>query len=127
MIRDGVSDVAIVASGSILGACITASDILAEQGQSVPIYSLPLLAPWTSGFLDILTTYRVLIAVSEHSAIGGFASALREALSNTDIKVVGIEIKELLTDQVGNQEQLRIKCGLGIDVILKKVREAIGG
>jgi transketolase len=105
----GTSDVALVATGSILKEALAAARQLAEAGVSISVFSCPLLQPVSADFFDPLKQYSRLVAVEEHLAAGGLASLLREQLAQ---RVHSLAVPPKTLGLVGSQEYLRRHAGL---------------
>jgi len=110
-IRTGGTNVAMVATGGVLKVALDAHSILQVGGCSVSVYSLPQLKPISALLLKPLIKYRHVIAIEEHVAEGGLASALRENLPSS-VEVTSFHVTDETTAQVGSQLYLRQKAGL---------------
>ena len=115
-VRKGSSDVALVSTGGILDEALAAADALHRGGQSVSVYSMPWLKPLRRQQLQILETYRTVVAIEEHLTEGGLASALRECLPNNSA-IHSIAVSETTSAKVGSQSFLRDEAGVSADHI----------
>tara|TARA_B100000315_G_scaffold32285_1_gene27263 strand:+ start:1972 stop:2889 length:918 start_codon:yes stop_codon:yes gene_type:complete len=77
-LRSG-SDLTIAASGSVLSLALEAHDCLADMGIDVEVLSVPFLRPLSPACLEA-SIGRGLVTVEEHSIIGGFGSAVLDAV-----------------------------------------------
>ena len=108
-IIEGSSDVALVATGSILKEALAAAKILAAKGISASVFSCPLLQPLTPEFFAPLKKYPLLVALEEHLPAGGLGALLREHL---DQPVRSLALPSKALGLVGSQEYLRRQAGL---------------
>lgn len=120
------SEVAIAATGSILGPCLDAAKQLAAEGRSVAVYSLPWLHPLDTADLAVLQQHRTILAVEEHLESGGLASILRERLS-PEVRILSAAIGPKLMHTVGSQDWLRRQAGIDADSLAGRCRTLIHG
>lgn len=77
-LREG-SDMALIASGSMVHESLLAADVLAEQGISACVINMHTLKPLDTDCLDSLfSKFKTIVTVEEHSIIGGLGSAVAE-------------------------------------------------
>jgi transketolase len=73
------SDVAIIATGSVLWEVICAADILEKKGISVRVIDMHTVKPIDVIMLDkVFSENKLILTVEEHSIIGGLGSAVAE-------------------------------------------------
>lgn len=124
-IRAGSSGLALVATGGILDETLAAAEALAQNGQSVSVYSMPWLKPLTPERLQVLAVYSAIVAVEEHVQEGGLAAALREHLPKS-IPVHSVTVSETASGKVGNQAYLRGEAGVSAHQIVIVCRSWFG-
>ena len=84
LMREG-GDALIVTTGITLKLALDASVSLSGQGMEVAILHVPTIKPFdTVGFLEVAGSVPVVVAVEEHTMIGGLGSAVAEALAEAD-------------------------------------------
>lgn len=107
---EGRSDVAIVATGSVLKLAL---DFAAEQepDNRPSVFSMPLIKPLGKEFKNILQRFQCIITLEEHVQEGGLFSALCEILA-PNCCVKPITISEEMKSVVGSQDYLRLKAKL---------------
>ena len=105
----GVTDceVAVVASGSILGEVIAA----VGTNDQVAIYSMPQLTLHTADVWCRLWKYRVILSVEEHVAAGGLGELIASLRPN-HVKLKILALKDEMHGEVGSQIYLRRLNGL---------------
>jgi len=118
-ILEGTSDVALVATGSILKEALAAAKLLAADGIFVSVFSCPLLQPVAVEFFAALKKYPRLVALEEHVPAGGLASLLREHL-NQPVHSLAVPPKTL--GLVGSQEYLRRHAGMDAAGIVAAIK-----
>jgi transketolase len=120
-ILEGKSDIALVATGSILKVALAAARQLAEQGIPISVFSCPWLQPVTAEFFQPLARFQRLVVLEEHLAAGGLASLLREHLN---IQIHSLALPPKTLDLVGSQDFLRRQAGLdaeGVVAVLRRI------
>ncbi len=114
MLRDG-SDITLAVTGPIASTVLEAAALLAAQGISARVLSVPVVKPLNAQALaDAASGTTCMVTVEEHNAIGGFGSAVLEGFNRLDIdmrvKIMGLP--DLATSAIGSQEYLRDQAGL---------------
>jgi len=80
-LREG-SDVALIATGTMVHAALGAADALAAQGIRAEVVDMHTIKPIDSELVaDLAASTRLLVTVEEHSVIGGLGAAVAEAAS----------------------------------------------
>lgn len=102
---------AIISTGDILNEALSAALTLEQQGHAVAVFSMPFLKPIQKAQLLPLMTFQHIVAVEEHGAEGGLASALREHLPSF-LTVHSISISDETAVWVGGRSFLREKAGI---------------
>ncbi len=125
-LRDG-GDVTLVGTGSMVGRCLQAADLLAGEGLSVRLLSLHTIKP-----LDVDLVRRAaeetgaLVTVEEHSVIGGLGGAVAEALGRCRpavLEYVGLD--DTFAGTGPDPETLMDAWGLGVADIVAAARRAV--
>jgi transketolase len=103
------SDVALLATGPILGRTLAAADELAARGISASVVSFPAISPLDEQCIAALaSSHRALLTVEEHSASGGFGSRVADLLmaSGVPIRFGKYGTTDELRGKVGSQSYL---------------------
>ena len=106
--REG-EDIALLATGPILGRTLAAADELAARGISVSVISFPTVTPLDKdGLRRVATTHRAILTVEEHGASGGFGSRVADVLMESGLhpRFGKYGITDALRGQVGSQSWL---------------------
>jgi 1-deoxy-D-xylulose-5-phosphate synthase len=128
LLRDG-NDVAIVAIGVTTWQAYKAAERLEQEGISTAVINARFVKPLDKDLiLDVAKRVRYLITVEEGAKMGGFGSAVLEALSEEGIthlhtKVLGLP--DWYIEQ-GPQDLLRERYGLTADGIYESIKELLG-
>ena len=128
ILREG-TDVAIVAIGVAVWQAVQAADRLTREGISTTVVNARFAKPLDTDLLTkVAKRVRYLVAVEEGSKMGGFGSAVLEALSDAGIthlptKLVGLP--DWYVEQ-GPQDLLREKYGLTAEGIYQSVKGLLG-
>jgi transketolase len=113
ILRDG-SDIALLATGPILGRALIAADALAERGISSSVVSFPSFHPLDETTLQAVARgHRAILTIEEHGIIGGFGSRVADALLNAGLapRFGKYGVSEALRGQVGSQGWLLDRLG----------------
>ena len=97
LLRDG-DDVALIAIGNTVHPAIEAAGELANDGVSAAVLNARFVKPLDrERILDLARRVRTVVTIEEHSAMGGFGSAVLELLSEegiqTPVRTLGIPDK----------------------------------
>lgn len=129
LVRDG-RDVAIVATGSILGEALAAAASLAEAGIGARVISAPLLKPFDAdAFVALVDGFDLVVSVEEHSLIGGLRDTLAHlhAARRTPARLVSIGVEDMASFGVIRSEpSMRRHCGIDAGSISGRVRRELG-
>ena len=108
-LREG-TDVALLSAGGILTQTAAAANLLAEQGVSAEVVSFPCLKPLdTEKIAELTARFRHIVTVEEHTVVGGFGSAICEAVAEngSGCRVHRIGMPDVYSTVVGTQDYLR--------------------
>ena len=122
-------DITVITTGGMLFNVMQAAEQLEQHGISVRVLSMHTLKP-----LDIEAVMAAakqtgrIIAVEEHSVIGGLGSAVADVIAESDnlqtaFKRLGIG--DVFSHKVGSQDFLRQAHGLSLQAIIEAVREMV--
>jgi 1-deoxy-D-xylulose-5-phosphate synthase len=128
LLRDG-TEVAIVAIGVPVAHAMAAAKRLEEEGISTAVVNARFVKPLDQNLIvEVAKRVRYVVTVEEGSKMGGFGSAVLEALSDggvTDITTKIIGLPDWYIEQ-GPQDLLRERYGLTAEGIYQSVKELIG-
>jgi 1-deoxy-D-xylulose-5-phosphate synthase len=127
LLRDG-TDVAIIAIGVSVWPAMKAAEQLSQEGLSTAVINARFAKPLDEELIvNVAKRVRYVVTVEEGCKMGGFGSAVLEALS--DAGVTGIRTKIVgLPDwyiEQGPQDLLRERYGLTTDGIYRSVKELV--
>jgi 1-deoxy-D-xylulose-5-phosphate synthase len=87
LLRDG-DDAAILAIGNTVHPALEVAAALADEGISAAVLNARYVKPLDRArILDLARRCRVLVTIEEHSALGGFGSAVLELLAEADLRI----------------------------------------
>ncbi len=128
LLRDG-TDVAIVAVGVSVWQAVQAAERLSEAGVSTAVVNARFVKPLDKDLIvDLAKRVRYVVTVEEGCKMGGFGSAVLEALSDagvTDVTTKVLGLPDWYIEQ-GPQDLLRERYGLTAEGIYQSVKELIG-
>lgn len=120
-------DVAIIATGSVLGEAIGAADILEKKGISVRVIDMHTVKPIDINMLDsVFAENKLIVTVEEHSIIGGLGSAVAEYKSGFEKspKQIMCSLQDSFK-KIGNYEFQMKDNGLVAEDIAEKVNREL--
>ncbi|MDR3470305.1 MAG: transketolase C-terminal domain-containing protein [Devosia sp.] len=128
VMREG-NDVAICATGAIVGEALKAGGLLQARGVSARIVSVPVLKPFDGrAFLSIVAGVPAVLTVEEHSKIGGLrdtvAPIMAEAAGAAPLHALGVEDGASFGAVLG-QEAMRAHCGIDAAAIVARALAAL--
>jgi 1-deoxy-D-xylulose-5-phosphate synthase len=116
------------AYGAMVERAYEAAVVLDTQGVSVTVVNARFAKPLDVEMLRSLAKdHRALVTLEEHTLMGGFGSAVTEALADEQIsfeRIVRLGIPDAF-QTFGPRDQLLKNHGLDVEGIVKKVRELI--
>jgi transketolase len=122
------SDITILATGSIVGVALGASEQLRSEGISARVVSVPRVKPLDSSVLDATDGTKGILTLEEHSVIGGLGSAVLEAAAfarlRTPIFPIGVP-ENTMGLYVGSSEFLRSQNGLDVRAVCASARQMV--
>ncbi len=130
LLRFGTAKVAILATGIAVSWALKAYDLLKElYGIEPLVVNARFIKPIDWRMLQqVAQHHEAIITVEENTVVGGFGSAILEALNEMNllqrVKVVNIGLPDRFVEH-GNQNLLREKLGLSPEGIAEKVLEAL--
>lgn len=108
------SDVALLATGPILGRALQAAERLAARGISTSVASFPGIHPLDKAALcEAAETHRAILTIEEHSVEGGFGSRVADALLTAGLapRFGKFGVTDALRGQIGSQAWLLDRLG----------------
>jgi len=126
ILREG-RDVCLIGIGIMTKSAIAAADLLAKEGINVGVANARFIKPLDCDLMrDLCSKYATLITIEDHARMGGFGSAVNEALADMEISmhatVLGIPDHFI---SHGTQASLYDQCGLSPEAIAETVREKL--
>ena len=126
-IRDG-SRAAIFSTGGMLDNAFAAATQLNGDGISAAQISFPTVKPIDRDMiLEYADRCELIVTCEEHNVVGGFGSAVAEVMAEvkTKARLMRIGLDDTYSCIVGTQSYLREQYGMGVENIVKKVKEAL--
>jgi len=132
VLRQG-SDVAIIACGAMVQACLDAADILANINIHAAVVNARFVKPLDESLIvDLYHRHKALVTVEEGVVRGGFGSAVLEALETgghihnerKPVKCLGLPSEFITFD---SRKSLLEKYGLSAQKIAESVKKVLQG
>ena len=122
--------VAIFSTGAIFEEVTVAYKELKGLGINAAVYTFPTVKPIDKEVIESISRDFDLIATcEEHNVIGGFGSAVAEAMAEMKEKkayLLRIGLNDEYSVKVGNQKYLRRQYGMDSTAIVEKIKGALG-
>ena len=125
ILREG-NDVAIIATGIMVGEALKAAEILEKSGLKAMVINIHTLKPIDEEIILKAAECGAIVTAEEHTIIGGLGSAVAEVLAEkkpTPMKRIGIKDK---FGQSGKPEELLKLYNLTAEDIVKAAKEIKG-
>jgi len=126
LLADG-TDVTLVGTGLMIGACLEARELLASEGISARVINIHTIKPIDS---EIITKAAqetgAIVTAEEHNVIGGLGSAVAEVVAeNCPVPVLRVGTQDVF-GRSGKPMELLKMYGLTADGIVERAKLAIG-
>ncbi|HSB46141.1 MAG TPA: 1-deoxy-D-xylulose-5-phosphate synthase [Nitrospira sp.] len=128
LMREG-TDVAIIAIGVTVWQAMKAAEKLSQEGISAAVVNARFVKPLDQNLIvDVAKRVRYVVTVEEGCKMGGFGSAVLEALSDAGVHDVTTKVLGLPDWYIeqGPQDLLRERYGLTAEGIFESVKELVG-
>lgn len=126
-VHDG-EKVAIFSTGAIFEEVTAAYDELKEKGFNPAVYTFPTVKPIDKETIEeVARGFDLIVTCEEHNIVGGFGSAVAEAMAEMKDKkavLMRIGLNDEYSVRVGNQKYLRQQYGIDAKSIVEKIEEA---
>ncbi|MBT6226629.1 MAG: transketolase [Candidatus Scalindua sp.] len=129
-LRDG-SDIAIIATGSIVHEVVQAANELGKLGISVRLINIHTIKPIDREIIiKAARETQVILTVEEHSITGGLGSCVAEVLGEENcifrsFKRLGLN--DVFAQGYGNYQEMKALNGLSKDDIVREVNDLLDG
>lgn len=121
------TDVSILTTGGVLALAVAARQVLAEQGVSTRVVSVPFLAPLDEEMvLSCARETGAIVTVEEHGP-GGLGTIIAEliALSGERVRFKALRLRQEAVECAGSQDYLRESHGLTSAALVRMVSETL--
>ena len=122
------SDVAIIATGTMVYNSLKTAKILEENGISTKVINMHTIKPLDIKAIKECYSAKLIVTVEEHSVIGGLGSAVSEVLTQEQEKpqhlIIGVSDKY---EKAGEYQYLLEKYGLKSEQIADKILKKYKG
>ena len=125
LITEG-SDFTIFASGSMVSQSLKAREILEKEGLTIRIINANTIKPLDKNqVIEYSKNVKGVIAVEEHSIIGGLGSAVSELLCDKKISITKVGIEDQFGQSATSHEELLEYYNLTPQAIVNKIKASI--
>ena len=126
VVQEG-KDIALIATGTMVGECVRAARGLTRQGVTPTVVDMHTIKPLDKELLDrLFDTYKLIVTVEEHFTIGGLGGAIAEYKANRENAprqiMIGIPNE---FQKVGSYAYMLDMCGLTAPKIAARIMECL--
>jgi len=126
ILREGQS-IAVIGIGVMATVAQQAAEVLAGEGIDLTVVNARFVKPLdTALLLDVASRHERLVTIEDHTVVGGFGSAVAEALSGTGKPVHFIGVPDEFVEHADRGEQLTL-YGLDVDGLVRQLRAVAQG
>jgi len=127
VLRDG-DDVALLATGSMVARCISASARLAERGIDAAVVAFSTIKPLDGDLVNATARKTgALVTAEEHTVMGGFGSAVVEVLARLGpVPVEMVGLADTFAETGPDPETLMDAWGLSVEDIVRAAVMVLG-
>lgn len=123
------SEIAMVATGSILTEARQARELLAAQGVSAALYSVPVIKPFPADWLrGLASRVSLVVTIEEHSVLGGLGGSVAEIMAEIpgrSARLLRFGLEDKFSSTVGSQDYLRGHYGLSAKTIASRTAASL--
>ena len=126
LLREG-SEIAVLATGTMVAESLKAAKILGESGKDVAVWNFHTVKPLDRDAVKKASTAaKLVVSVEEHSIQGGFGGAVAEVLSELpgSPRLLRIGIGDFFP-HAGDYKYLLEQCGLTASAIARRIEDAL--
>jgi len=122
-----VSDVTLLATGTMVGRCLLAADALQEKGVSAGVLEIHTIKPLdVDAVSNAAKKTGAIVTAEEHSIIGGLGGAVAEALAETHpTPMIRVGINDRFPVTAKDADLLMDYLGLGVTDIVRAAMDVI--
>jgi len=124
-LREG-KDVTLIGTGIMVGRCLEAGNLFADEGIQARVLELHTLKPLDEALIvQAAEETGAIVTAEEHTIIGGLGGAVAEVLSTRcPVPIMRVGIPDTFTES-GPYEPLLDRYGMGVTDIVTAARQAI--
>lgn len=126
LLRPG-SDVTLIGSGSMMGRCKLAAELLAQRGVDVRLIAMSSIKPIDRELIcQAASETGALVTAEDHSVVGGLAGAVAEALAwGCPAPLESVGLMDSFAQTGPDTETLMDACGMGVEDLIRAVEKAL--
>ncbi len=127
IMREGL-DAAIISTGVTLKHSLDAAEKLSKEGIETTVLHVPTVKPLDSKTIkDCIYKVPIIIAIEEHTIIGGLGSAIAEIIAESNFnpskKFKRIGIPDVFPNEYGSQESLMKKYNISTEELVNVIKK----
>jgi len=123
-LRSG-TEVCLLSTGTMLPVVLAAAEILAKEGCSTAVFSVPTVKPLDTSLLtEAFGKYRLVATIEEHSVLGGFGGSVAEWLADAPgaaARLMRFGTRDEFLHETCEQDEAREHYGLTAGAIAARV------
>lgn len=121
------NDGLLLVSGGLLGRAIQMVASLKKENINLSLYSCPLIKPMSTDIILLISKFKKVFTLEEHSIIGGFGSIIANLIIDNDLKVklTKFALPDDYLHVAGTIDYLLDESGLSVKTIIKKIKQKL--
>jgi transketolase len=125
-LREG-SDVTLLGTGAMLARCLQAAEALANLGISAGVIGMWSIKPLDVDLLlHAARATGALVTAEDHTVVGGFGSAVAEALAcSLPVPVEMVGLQDNFAETGPDPDTLMDACGMAVDDVVRAAQQAV--
>lgn len=122
------NDGLLLVSGGLLDRAIQIVASLKKENINLTLYSCPLIKPMSADIILLMSKFKKVFTLEEHSIIGGFGSIIANLIIDNNIKakLTKFALPDDYLHVAGTIDYLLDESGLGVGEIVGKIKKSIG-
>ncbi len=120
------ADLLVVSTGVITGLALDLAEVLADKyGVQATVVNIHTIKPFDKrGFASLVANFETVLALEEHSIVGGLGSLLAEEIVDNEwsCRLIRAGLPDVFIDQVDSRESALEKAGLTVDALIELIK-----
>lgn len=116
----------LIGLGQTVLPCLAAAKELAKEGIECTVVNARFVKPLDPKIIELIAEHELVLTAEDHARMGGFGSAVLEAVHDADAHIhtpiIRLGIEDCFVEH-GTQQELYAQCGYDTDAIVRNIRQ----